>query len=254
MTTTDLEGRRAHVTGAARGIGLAIAQRLAEGGARVALSDMNAEGARAAAADLGDQHIGMGCDVTDGAQVSAAIAETVEAFGGLDLLVNNAGVEIGAPVTETEDDAFLDLLNINVVGVHRCTRAAVPALAESQGAIVNISSLAGVGGAPLLGAYCASKAGVIRYTEVCATELKQAGIRVNAVCPAFIDTEMVRRLAPAVAAMTGMEFGDVVEIKQGRYGTVEEVAEVVALLGGSESGWTTGAHYVLDGGLSGSLL
>ena len=251
----DLEGRRAHVTGGAQGIGRAIAERLAAGGARVAFSDVNADGAKAVAAELeGDGHIGLACDVRDTAQVRAAMEETIAAFGGLDILVNNAGIEIGAPVTETDEDDFARLLDINVTGVHRCTRAAVGALAESGGNIVNIASVAGLGGAPLLGAYCASKGGVVRYTEVCAIELRQAGVRVNAVCPAFINTDMVKRLAPKVAALVGLDFGDVVEIKQGRYGTLEEVAEVTAFLASDEASWTTGAHYVLDGGLMGSLL
>jgi NAD(P)-dependent dehydrogenase (short-subunit alcohol dehydrogenase family) len=259
VSDLELEGRRAHVTGAASGIGWAIAQRLAAGGARVAISDVDAEGAVARAAELGSGHLGLGCDVRSTEQVNAAVAATVQAFGGLDLFVNNAGVEIGKPVVETGEEEFMQLMDINVTGVFRGTKAAVPALAEaaaagSDAAIVNIASVAGVGGCPLLGAYCASKAAVIRFSEVCAIEMRDSGIRVNAVCPAFIDTPMVERLAPAVAAMTGMDFGDVVAVKQGRYGTLEEVAEVVAFLGSSEAAWTTGSHYVLDGGISGGLL
>lgn len=259
MSELELEGRLAHVTGAASGIGWAIAQRLAEAGARVAISDMDEAGAKARAAELGSGHVGIGCNVTSMAEVTAAIEATVEALGGLDLLVNNAGVEIGKPMVETEEDEFMQLMDINVNGVFRCSKAAVPALAASaaagkDSAIVNIASVAGVGGCPLLSAYCASKAAVIRFSEVCAIELREAGIRVNAVCPAFIDTPMVQRLAPAVAAMTGMQFADVVAVKQGRYGTVEEVADVVTFLGSSEAAWTTGSHYVLDGGISGGLL
>jgi NAD(P)-dependent dehydrogenase (short-subunit alcohol dehydrogenase family) len=259
MSDLELEGRRAHVTGAASGIGWAIAQRLAAGGARVAISDMDADGAVARAAELGSGHVGMGADVRSMDDVTAAIATTVEAFGGLDLLVNNAGIEIGVPVVETDEQEFMRLMDINVTGVFRATKAAATALAEaaaggSDAAIVNIASVAGVGGCPLLGAYCASKAAVIRFSEVCAIEMRDSGIRVNAVCPAFIDTPMVQRLAPAVAQLTGMEFGDVVALKQGRYGTLEEVAEMVAFLGSSEAAWTTGSHYVLDGGISGGLL
>ncbi|MCW3017652.1 MAG: dehydrogenase, short-chain alcohol dehydrogenase like protein [Solirubrobacterales bacterium] len=259
MSDLELEGRRAHVTGAASGIGWAIAQRLAAGGARVAISDIDEAGAIARAAELGSGHLGVRANVRSMDEVTAALAATVDAFGGLDLLVNNAGIEIGVPVVETDEADFMRLMDINVTGVFRCTKAAAGALAEaaaagSDAAIVNIASVAGVGGVPLLGAYCASKAAVIRFSEVCAIELREAGVRVNAVCPAFIDTPMVQRLAPAVAAMTGMEFGDVVAVKQGRYGTLEEVAEVVAFLGSSEAGWTTGSHYVLDGGLSGGLL
>lgn len=259
MSDLALEGRLAHVTGAASGIGWAIAQRLAEAGARVAISDVDEAGAKARAAELGSGHLGVGCNVRSMAEVTAAIDATVAHFGGLDLLVNNAGVEIGKPMVETEEDEFMALMDINVTGVFRCSRAAVPALAASaaeakDAAIVNIASVAGVGGCPLLSAYCASKAAVIRFSEVCAIELREAGIRVNAVCPAFIDTPMVERLAPAVAAMTGMQFADVVAVKQGRYGTLAEVADMVAFLGSDEAAWTTGSHYVLDGGISGGLL
>lgn len=259
MSELELEGRRAHVTGAASGIGWAIAQRLAAGGARVAISDVDAEGAAARAAELGSGHLGVGANVQSMDEVTAAVAATVDAFGGLDLWVNNAGIEIGAPVVDTDEAEFMRLMDINVTGVFRGTKAAAGALAEaaaggSDAAIVNISSVAGVGGCPLLGAYCASKAAVIRFSEVCAIEMRDAGIRVNAVCPAFIDTPMVERLAPAVASLTGMDFGDVVAVKQGRYGTLEEVADMVAFLGSSEAAWTTGSHYVLDGGISGGLL
>ncbi len=259
MPDLELEGRRAHVTGAASGIGWAIAQRLAAGGARVAISDMDAEGAVARAAELGSGHVGMGANVQSMDDVTAAVAQTVEAFGGVDLWVNNAGIEIGVPVVETDEEAFMRLMDINVTGVFRCTKAAAPALAEaaaggSDSAIVNIASVAGVGGVALLGAYCASKAAVIRFSEVCAIELRDAGVRVNAVCPAFIDTPMVARLKPAVAELTGMDFEDVVAMKQGRYGTLEEVADMVAFLGSAEAAWTTGSHYVLDGGISGGLL
>ncbi|WP_205696496.1 SDR family NAD(P)-dependent oxidoreductase [Conexibacter sp. SYSU D00693] len=250
----DLTGRCAHVTGAARGIGLAVAKRLAASGARVALSDVNEEGAKAAAAELGDQHLGLGCDVRSMSEVQAAMNATTEAFGQLDILVNNAGIEIGAPLHETSEEQFTLIFDINVVGVQRCTQAALPALLASKGNIVNMSSVAGLGGAPLLGAYCGTKAAVLRMTETYATELKAHGVRVNAVCPAFVDTVMVERLAPKVAAVTGLDFADVAKIKQGRMGTVEEVAEVVAFLASDEAAWTTGAHYVLDGGLTGSLL
>ena len=250
----ELEGRRALVTGAATGIGLAIARRLAEGGARVALSDMNEEGAVKAAESLGGGAIGLRCDVRSTEEVQQSTSQAVEAMGGLDILVNNAGIEVGAPVTELNVDDVERMLDINVLGVLRSVQASIPALAESKGNIVNIASVAGLGGCPLLSGYCASKAGVLRMTETWAVELREAGIRVNAVCPAFVDTAMVERLVPKVEAMTGMDFSDIVAVKQGRMGTVEEVAEVVAWLASDDASWQNGTHMVLDGGLSGSLL
>jgi NAD(P)-dependent dehydrogenase (short-subunit alcohol dehydrogenase family) len=132
---------------------------------------------------------------------------------------------------------------------------ALAPLAESgKGVIVNMSSLAGVGGAPLFGSYAASKAAVIQLTRVAAVELRPTGIRVNAVCPGFVGTAMVDRLIPAVEAAVGVPFSALVAAKQSRLGTVEEVAEMVAFLASDDASWTTGAHYLLDGGLSGGLL
>jgi NAD(P)-dependent dehydrogenase (short-subunit alcohol dehydrogenase family) len=250
----DLQGRRAIVSGAARGIGLAIARRLVEGGARVAVADIDAAGADEAAAALGNGSIGVKCDVRSMADVNAAVATTVDAFGGLDLLVNNAGVEIAKPITELTDDEFGVVLDINVLGTFRFTKAAVPALAAANGsAIVNLSSVAGTAGSPLLTAYCASKGAVIRFTESAAVELRGAGIRVNAVCPGLIQTEMADRLVAPIEAVMPITFDELVNLKQGRLGTPEEVAETVAFLASDEAGFVTGAHYLVDGGMTASL-
>jgi NAD(P)-dependent dehydrogenase (short-subunit alcohol dehydrogenase family) len=188
------------------------------------------------------------------ADVSAAIEATVEAFGGLDLLVNNAGIEIAKPITELTEDEFNRVLDINVTGTFRFTKAAVPALAAAGGsAIVNLSSVAGTGGGPLLSAYCASKAAVIRFTESAAIELRPAGIRVNAVCPGLIQTEMADRLAAPIEAIAPIEFDELINLKQGRFGTPEEVAETVAFLASDDARFVTGAHYLVDGGLTANL-
>ena len=250
----DLLGRRAIVSGAARGIGLAIARRLVEGGARVALADIDADGANEAAAALGNGSIGVRCDVRSMEDVTAAVATAVETFGGLDLLVNNAGIEIAKPITELTDDEFGRVLDINVMGTFRFTKAAVPALAAAAGsAIVNLSSVAGTAGGPLLSAYCASKGAVIRFTESAAVELRQAGIRVNAVCPGLIQTEMADRLAAPIEAIAPIQFDELVNLKQGRFGTPEEVAETVAFLASDDARFVTGAHYLVDGGMTASL-
>jgi NAD(P)-dependent dehydrogenase (short-subunit alcohol dehydrogenase family) len=250
----DLLGRRAIVSGAARGIGLAIARRLVAGGARVAVADIDADGAKAAAAELGNGSIGVGCDVRFTADVDAAVAAAVGAFGGLDLLVNNAGIEIAKPITELTEDDFSRILDINVIGTFRFTKAAVPALAAAQGgSIVNLSSVAGTAGGPLLSAYCASKGAVIRFTESAAIELRQAGIRVNAVCPGLIQTEMADRLAAPIDAIAPISFDDLITLKQGRFGTPEEVAETVSFLASDDARFVTGAHYLVDGGMTASL-
>lgn len=250
----DLFGRRAIVSGAARGIGLAIARRLVEGGARVAVADIDAGGANTAAGQLGNGSIGVACDVRSTTDVNAAVAATVEAFGGLDLLVNNAGIEIAKPLTELTDDEFNRLLDINVTGTFRFTKAAVPALAAAgAGAIVNVSSVAGTAGGPLLSAYCASKGAVIRFTESAAIELRQADIRVNAVCPGLIQTEMADRLSAPIEAIAPIPFDELINLKQGRFGTPAEVAETVAFLASEDARFVTGAHYLVDGGLTANL-
>ncbi|OFB40163.1 short-chain dehydrogenase [Mycolicibacterium sp. (ex Dasyatis americana)] len=250
----DLTNRRAIVSGAARGIGLAIAQRLVAGGARVAIADIDGDGARSAAAELGDGCIGIACDVRSTAAVTAAVAAAVDAFGGLDLLVNNAGIEIAKPVLDITDEEFTRILDINVVGTFRFTRAAVPALGQAGGAaIVNMASVAGTAGGPLLSAYCASKGAVVRFTESAAVELRTAGIRVNAVCPGIVATEMADRLAAPIEAISPIPFDDLIALKQGRFGAPVDVAEMVAFLASSDAEFITGGHYLVDGGLTANL-
>ena len=251
---SDLEGKRAWVTGAAQGIGRAIATRLHAGGAQVVLTDVNGPGVAATAARLGDGAFGEQVDVTSPTAVEASLAAAAERFGGLDLVVNNAGIEIGKPLVEHETDELRLLLDVNVVGVFHGIKYATAHLAQTQGVIINMSSVAGLGGAPLLGAYCGSKAAVLRLTEVAAIELRAVGIRVVAVCPAFVDTPMVDRLIPGFEAVAGAPFGDLAAMKQTRLGTVEDVAEAVAFLAADESSWSTGGALVIDGGLTGSLL
>ncbi|MEV4423232.1 SDR family oxidoreductase [Patulibacter sp. NPDC049589] len=252
---SSLEGKRALITGAAAGLGRATTELFVAQGASVVVADVDGAGAESVAAALGDRAVAVTHDVTVAAQWEAAVGTARDAFGGLDVLVNNAGIEIGKPLTETGEDEFDRLMKINVTGTFLGIKAAVPALVESGGgAIVNMASVAGLGGAPLLGAYCASKGAVIRLTEVAAIELRAAGIRVNAVCPAFVGTAMVDRLVKPFEAAVGLPFGDVVKIKQGRLGTSEEVAEMVAFLASDDARWTTGTANVLDGGLVEGLL
>ena len=250
----ELEGKRTLITGAARGLGLAMAELFTERGARVAIADLDGSAAEAAAASVGGETIAMTCDVTKAADVQAAIATTVEAFGGLDVMINNAGIEIAAPVPETEDDDFDKIMAINVRGVFFGIKYAVPELAKTQGQIINMASAAGIAGVPLLGAYSATKAAVIRLTQTSAIELRDFGIRVNALCPSFIKTEMVDRLVAPFEAATGVEFGALAQQAQGRLGTPEEVAELAAFLASDEASFINGAHYILDNALVASKL
>jgi len=250
----ELEGKRTLVTGAGRGLGLAIAELFAERGARVACADLDPATANAAAEKIGNGAIGLQADVSKPDQVQKMIADTVEAFGGLDVLINNAGIEIGKPLPETGDDEFALLMSINVGGVFYGMKYATPHLAATKGTIINMASVAGLGGVPLLGVYSASKGAVIRLTQTASRELRDYGIRVNAVCPSFIATEMVERLVAPFEAATGADFAGLTAQAQGRLGTPEEVAEMVAFLASDDAGWVTGSQYILDNALTASVL
>ncbi|HEX6391201.1 MAG TPA: SDR family oxidoreductase, partial [Solirubrobacteraceae bacterium] len=159
-----------------------------------------------------------------------------------------------SPVPETDDGDFDRLFDINVKGVFYGIKYAVPELAKTQGQIINMASAAGIAGVPLLGAYSATKAAVIRLTQTSAIELRDFGIRVNALCPSFIKTEMVDRLVAPFEAATGVEFGALAQQAQGRLGTPEEVAEMAAFLASDDASFITGAHYILDNALVASKL
>ncbi|HZZ48329.1 MAG TPA: SDR family oxidoreductase [Pseudonocardia sp.] len=251
---SDLKDKRALVTGAAQGLGRAVAELFIERGARVVLTDIDGDLLEKTVADLGDAAHGIVADVTSEQQVASSVQAASDHLGGLDIVVNNAGIETSKPLVEQTEEEFDRVMSINVKGVFFGIKHATPALIASGGGnIINMSSVAGIGGVPLLGTYCASKAAVLRLTETAAVELRPTGIRVNAVCPSFIRTEMVARLVSPFEGATGAKFDDVVAVKQQRLGTPEEVAEMVAFLASDDAKFITGAHYVLDSGLTGSL-
>ncbi|MET8847507.1 SDR family oxidoreductase [Amycolatopsis sp. NPDC004625] len=250
---SELEGKRVFVTGSGAGIGKAIAALFTERGARVVVSDLDSLSAKQAADELGAAGVA-NCDVTDETQVQSAIQQAVELLGGLDVLVNNAGIEVSSPLLQQPTESFDKIFAVNVRGTFVTMKAAIPHLVEAKGNIVNIASIAGIGGSPLLGSYCATKAAVIQLTRVAAVEMRPAGVRVNAVCPGFADTAMVERLVPDFEAATQVPFGDLVAAKQGRLGTPQDIAEVTAFLASDRASWITGSHYVLDGGLTASLV
>jgi len=245
------------VTGSAKGIGLSIARDLTERGHQVVVSDLDAAGAEMAAKEL-DGSLGVPCDVRDEEQVKALVDITVEHYGRLDLMVPNACIGIVAPILETDLATWRAVTSINLDGVFLALRYAAPAIiASGGGSIVNIASVTGTTGSPLIASYAAAKAAVVNLTKTAAVELRGHGVRVNAVLPGFIGTDLVNHAAPDFERYLGMQpgdFGPLVEAKQGRFGTPEDVARTVAFLADPAQSWVTGSAVTLDGGLTASLL
>lgn len=237
------------VTGAGSGIGRATAKRLAREGADVVVADIVVEGAEETVeqieSDGGSAHV-VEVDVTDPAQIEALVEETIETYGTLDIAHNNAGIEgNSAPTTEQSEDDWEQVIDINLKGVWLGLKHEIPAMIETGGgAIVNTSSIAGLsaaGPAP----YAASKHGVIGLTRVAATEYAQKDIRVNAVCPGVIGTEMVQRSEEE----SSEQLEQFVQMQPlSRMGTPEEVANVVTWLASEQAFFVTGNAFPVEGG------
>jgi len=244
MNQLDLQGRAAIVTGGAAGIGLAIAQRLVASGARVSLWDRDSAALSMAAQALGaDTHVTT-VDVTREDAVAAALAASVAALKGVDVLVCSAGIT--GPNTTVEQyplAAWKDVIDINLTGVFLCNQAVVPHMtANGYGRIVNIASIAGKEGNPNASAYSASKAGVIALTKSLGKELAKTGIRVNCVTPAAVKTGMFAQMTKAhIDFMLS-------KIPMGRFGEVDEIAALVTWLATEECSFSTGAVFDLSGG------
>src|ERR1700752_783466 len=211
--TGILDGKRALVTGGHRGIGHAIAEAFVSAGAHTAIADI--EGAETAAKEIGRGTVGVTCDVRSADSVAGAVAEATRALGGLDVLVNNAGVESLAPLHELTEEEFDRVVAVNLRGTWLVYKHAVPALVDGGGAILNIASIAGLVAFPLLGVYSATKGAVVRMTETMAIELRDHGVRANAMCPGFVDTELVESPAMGFTAATGIPVYDYVARGQG---------------------------------------
>lgn len=246
----ELAGKVAIVTGASAGIGRAAAFALAAEGASVVLADVDVTRGEQVAAELNDKGSNarfIRTDVTDDAQVAGLVSQSVEIFGGLDCAFNNAGIEGNPAVThECTPENWQHTLAINLTGVWSCMRHEIPRMLErGGGSIVNCSSVAGLVGFASIPAYVASKHGVVGLTKTAALEYAEAGIRVNAVCPGVIDTEMVERFTggqpEAEAAMLATE-------PVGRLGRPDEIADAVVWLCSERSSFTTGQAIAVDGG------
>jgi 3-oxoacyl-[acyl-carrier protein] reductase len=242
-----LAGRRAIVTGAARGIGFAIAQRFVAEGAAVALVDVQAEAVKAAGAAL-DSAPCFVADVADAADAKGAVVDAAQALGGLDALVNNAGILHIAPLLEISPDDWDRTFAVNVRSMLFTIQAAVPLMQSSDadhlGKIVNMASMGGKLGAPGQAHYCASKAAVIELTRVAAMELGPLGITVNCICPGYVLTEMgaATRTAEMVAAWSAKS-------PLGRLGTPHDVAGMAVFLVSADGDYCTGQAMNVTGGM-----
>lgn len=246
--TGSLSGLRAIVTGGASGIGLATAQLLAEREASVAVLDLADPPASAALSAVQ-------CDVGNDASVRAAVGTAVELLGGLDILVNNVGIGAQGTVEENDDAEWHRVLDVNVVGIVRVSRAALPALRSSgRAAIVNTCSAAAVVGLPRRAAYCASKGAVLALTRAMAADHLSEGIRVNCVNPGTADTPWIGRLLDAAEDPAAERAALVARQPHGRLVDPCEVAEAITYLASPASGSTTGTSIDVDGGLAGLRL
>lgn len=255
-TTGALAGRHVFVTGASRGIGADIAAALAADGARVSLVGRDAALLTAAAAALGgaDRAIPIVADVTDAASVKEAFGAARRQFGPVHILVNNAGQAAAAKFTDTDEALWHRIIGVNLTGTYLCTREAVPDMLQGGfGRIVNIASIAGLRGAAYISAYAASKHAVIGFTRSLALEYALRNITVNAVCPGYTDTDIVRRAVDNIMKKTGRSESEAMATltatnPQGRLIAPAEVSNAVLWLcrPGTES--VTGQSIVIAGG------
>ena len=243
--TALLQDQVAIVTGGAQGIGEAIARLFVASGARVVIGDRDAAAAEATASSLGAEHaVGLGCDVTDGAQVHALVAGAVERFGRLDVMVNNAGITRDATLRKMTEDDFDQVIAVHLRGTWLGTKHAADVMREQGrgGAIVNMSSISGKVGFFGQTNYSAAKAGVVGLTKAAAKELARDEVRVNAIQPGLIATDMTRAMPEHLWE------SKLAEIPLGRAGTVDEIATVALFLSSDLSSYMTGTVLEVTGG------
>ena len=241
----DFDGLTAIVTGGASGIGLATALELTARGARVACLDIVIDG-------LPDGLIGVVGDISDATKAEDAVHEAARALGGIDILINNAGIGATGTIADNEDAEWARVLSVNVTGIARVTRAALPFLLESENAaIVNTCSIAATAGLPQRALYSASKGAVLALTRAMAVDHLAQGIRVNCVNPGTADTPWVGRLLSAASSPDAERAALEARQPMGRLVTPEEIAWAIAYLASPMSGSTTGTDLAVDGGMQG---
>jgi NAD(P)-dependent dehydrogenase (short-subunit alcohol dehydrogenase family) len=246
----DFTDKRVLVTGGSRGIGFAIADDFVDAGARVAINGKTEQSVGAAIERLGggEHVVAAPGDIGTVPGCESAVKTAIDAFGGLDILVNSAGIGSGRPI-EDSDEAMWDAhVDVNLKGTFFCCRAALPALRKSKGNIVNIASDAGLIGVPGITVYCASKGGVVNMTRAMALEVAP-DVRVNSVCPGYVDTDMIRRDHihkkddPAAAEQRMIDYAPLKRIA-----APAEISQAVLYLASSEARFVTGVALPIDGG------
>ncbi len=247
--STDLTGQIAIVTGAARGLGRLIAETLADSGVKVACVDVNTDLLSETVDSINAAGVGeaaaYGCDVTDSQRVGEVVGEVVAKWGGLQILVNNAGITRDGLIMRMKDDQWDSVLNINLRGTFLFTRAACkPLMKGRRGRIINIASVSGLMGNPGQANYSASKAGVIGLTRTVAMELAGRNITVNAVAPGFIETDMTAEMGDAIVEAV------IDRVPLGRLGQPRDVADAVLFLASDAASYITGHVLTVDGGIT----
>ncbi|QBP77727.1 SDR family oxidoreductase [Herbaspirillum huttiense] len=244
-----LEGKIALITGAAAGMGEATARLFAKEGAKVVVADRDYAGACKVAEEIGPQAIAVEADVTDAAQAKAMVAKTVAAFGGLDILINNAGLGTRGNVVTIEEEEWDRLINVNLKSVFLVSKYAIPELEKrGGGAIVNLASTISVVGIPDRAAYVAAKGGVAALTRAMALDHADQNIRVNSVAPGVIWSKYFEKMVAEVPDPDGFVAGLKARAPVNRMGTPQEVATMILFLASDESSFATGAMFTVDGG------
>jgi len=246
----DFTDKRVLVTGGSRGIGYAVVEAFLAAGARVAVNGRTEQSVNAAIAklDAGSNVVAAPGDIGTVAGCELAVQTATEAFGGLDVLVNSAGIGSGKPIEDSDEAMWDRHVDVNLKGTFFCCRAALPALRESKGNIVNIASDAGLMGCPGIVVYCASKGGVVNMTRAMSLEVAP-DVRVNSVCPGYVDTDMIRRdhidkkPDPDAAEQRMINYAPLKRI-----GTPAEIGQSVLYLASSDARFITGAALAIDGG------
>ncbi len=244
----SIDGRVALITGGSRGIGRAIALRLASDGAKIAVNYRTNEDAAKyvvnAVNEMGSEAIAVCADVAQSADVDDMVKRVLDSWGGLDILVNNAGIIHDSLLMRMTEEVWDDVVNTNLKGTYNCTKASLRHMVRQRwGRIISVVSVVGLEGNPGQSNYAASKAGVIAFSRSIAKEVASRNITVNAVAPGYISTEIVADLSP--------EFKELImsRIPQNRFGTVDDVANMVGFLASEEAGYITGEVIRVDGGI-----